>query len=75
MTICQFNDTVLDAKLRNVRQEPMQVAAARVVLGAIFASAALSYFWQQALGWPLFPMRITDRGMQFSMGIIRVGHL
>src|SRR5580692_1339464 len=90
MTNCQFNDTVLcadarkssrdsshsmNAKLSNVRQEPMHVAAARIVLGAIFASAALSYFWQQALGWPLLPMRITDRGMQFAEGIIRVGYL
>jgi putative oxidoreductase len=65
----------MNAKLRNVRQEPMHVAAARIVLGATFASAALSYFWQQALGWPLLPMRITDRGMQFAVGIIRVGYL
>ena len=65
----------MNAKLRNVRQEPMHVTVARLVLGAIFASAALSYFWQQALGWPLLPMRITDRGMQFAMEIIRVGYL
>ena len=65
----------LNAKLRNVRREPVHVAAARIVLGAIFAGAALSYFWQQALGWPLFPMRITDRGTQFALGIIRVGYL
>ena len=88
MTECQFNDIILctqtrnsgtshsmNARLHDVRQEPIPVAAARIVLGAIFASAALSYFWQQALGWPLLPMRVTDCGMQFAMGIIRVGYL
>jgi hypothetical protein len=25
----------------------------RILLGAIFASAALSYFWREVFGWPL----------------------
>ena len=65
----------MNENLRNVRHEPWHVTAARLALGAIFAGAALNYFWQQAFGWQLLPMRITDRGMQFAVGIIRVGYL
>jgi hypothetical protein len=28
----------------------------RIVLGAIFASAALSYFWSMVFGWMLLPV-------------------
>jgi putative oxidoreductase len=47
----------------------------RVLLGAIFASAALSFFWQEIFGWPLLPVRITARGMQFALVIVQVGYL
>ena len=47
----------------------------RVVLGLLFAVAALSYFWQEAFGWPLVPLQITERGQQFAVGIIKVGYL
>jgi len=51
------------------------VTIPRMVLGIIFASAALSYFWMEALGWPLLPVRISDQGLQFALSIIRVGYL
>jgi putative oxidoreductase len=47
----------------------------RVVLGLIFAVAALNYFWQEAFGWPLVPLQITVRGEQFVVEIIKVGYL
>jgi putative oxidoreductase len=47
----------------------------RIFLGAIFASAALSYFWREVFGWPLLPVQITAQGSQFALGIIRVGYL
>jgi hypothetical protein len=45
------------------------------VLGTFFASAAVSYFWMQAFGWPLLPVRISDGGLQFALSIIKVGYL
>jgi hypothetical protein len=51
------------------------VTIARVVLGTIFAGAALNYFWRKAFGWPLLPVPMTDRGSQFALSIIRVGYL
>jgi hypothetical protein len=60
---------------RNVREALWLVAVPRVVLGAVFAGAALSFFWQQAFGWALLPVRITERGIQFATGIIQVGYL
>jgi hypothetical protein len=45
------------------------------VLGAVFASAALSYFWQTVFGWPLLPVPIAPRAMQFAREIIQVGYL
>jgi len=51
------------------------VTIPRVVLGAIFASAAISYFWRGVFGWPLLPVPITPQGMQFALSIIKVGYL
>ena len=51
------------------------ITIARVVLGAIFASAAISYFWREVFGWPLLPVPITPRGMEWALSIIRVGYL
>ena len=51
------------------------VTIPRIVLGIIFASAAASYFWMEAFGWPLLPVRISDRGLQFAISIIKVGYL
>lgn len=47
----------------------------RIVLGAVFASAALSYFWQVVFGWPLLPVPIAPRAMRFAGEIIQVGYL
>jgi putative oxidoreductase len=51
------------------------VTIPRIVLGIIFASAAVSYFWMEAFGWPLLPARISDHGLQFALSIIKVGYL
>jgi hypothetical protein len=51
------------------------VTIPRLVLGSIFASAAVSYFWMEAFGWPLLPARISDHGLQFALSIIKVGYL
>lgn len=47
----------------------------RIVLGAIFASAALNYFWSAVFGWTLLPISITTQAMQFAGEIIRIGYL
>src|SRR5260221_8299438 len=47
----------------------------RIVLGAIFASAALSYFWSICFGWMLLPVPITAQAMQFAGAIIKIGYL
>jgi hypothetical protein len=51
------------------------VTVPRVLLGVIFASAALSYFWSMAFGWMLLPVPITSQAMQFAGTIIRIGYL
>jgi len=51
------------------------VTIPRIVLGAIFSSAAISYFWRGIFGWPLLPVPITPQGMQFALSIIKVGYL
>jgi hypothetical protein len=51
------------------------VTIPRVVLGLIFASAALSYFWMQIFGWPLLPLQITEQGRRFALSIISTGFL
>jgi putative oxidoreductase len=61
--------------MRDLSKKLKLVTIARIVLGAIFASAALSYFWREAFGWPLLPVPVTDRGVQFALSIIRVGYL
>jgi putative oxidoreductase len=47
----------------------------RIVLGAIFASAALNYFWSVVFGWMLFPVSITPQAMQFAGVVIKTGYL
>jgi hypothetical protein len=51
------------------------VTIPRIVLGAIFASAALSYFWNLVFGWMLLPVPITAHAMQFAGIIIKIGYL
>jgi uncharacterized membrane protein YphA (DoxX/SURF4 family) len=51
------------------------VTIPRIVLGVIFASAAISYFWRGVFGWPLLPVPITAQGMQFAFSIIKAGYL
>jgi hypothetical protein len=51
------------------------VTVPRIVLGAIFVSAALSYFWSIVFGWMLLPVPITVRAMQFAAAIIKIGYL
>jgi hypothetical protein len=51
------------------------VTIPRIVLGAIFASAAVSYFWSVVFGWMLLPVPITAQAMQFAGIIIKVGYL
>jgi nicotinamide riboside transporter PnuC len=47
----------------------------RLVLGAIFASAALNYFWSVVFGWMLFPVSISPQAMQFAGVVIKTGYL
>jgi hypothetical protein len=47
----------------------------RIVLGAIFASAAVSYFWSVVFGWMLLPVPTTAQAMQFAGVIIKIGYL
>jgi hypothetical protein len=51
------------------------VTIPRIVLGAIFASAALSYFGSVVFGWTLLPVPITAQAMQFASVIIKIGYL
>jgi hypothetical protein len=51
------------------------ITVPRIVLGAIFASAALSYFWSVVFGWMLLPVPITAQAMQFAGSIIKIGYL
>ncbi len=48
---------------------------ARILLGVIFASAALNYFCMVLFGWSLLPISLTARGLQWSGDIIRIGYL
>lgn len=52
-----------------------RITVPRMVLGAIFASAALSYFWSVVFGWMLLPVPITAQAMQFAGTIIKIGYL
>lgn len=47
----------------------------RIVLGAIFAGAALNYFWSVVFGRMLLPVSITPQAMQFAGVIIKTGYL
>jgi len=51
------------------------VTIPRIVLGAIFAGAALNYFWSVISGWMLLPLSITPKAMQFAGAIIKIGYL
>jgi putative oxidoreductase len=64
------------AALRVMKKRALwPIAIARIVLGAIFASAALSYFWGVVFGWTLLPVPITAEAMQFTLIIIKAGYL
>jgi putative oxidoreductase len=52
-----------------------RITLPRIVLGAIFASAALSYFWSVVFGWMPLPVPITAQAMQFAGAIIKIGYL
>jgi putative oxidoreductase len=54
---------------------PWLITVSRVVLGVIFASAALSYFWSLMFGWMLLPVPITVQAMKFAGIIIEIGYL
>jgi putative oxidoreductase len=54
---------------------PWLITVPRIVLGAIFAGAALSYFWSVVFGWMLLPVPITAQAMQFAGAIIKIGYL
>jgi putative oxidoreductase len=47
----------------------------RIVLGAIFAGAALNYFWSVVFGWMPVPVSITPQAMQFAGVVIKTGYL
>jgi putative oxidoreductase len=51
------------------------VTIPRFVLGAIFAGAAVNYFWSVVFGWMLLPLSITTQAMQFAGVIIKIGYL
>ena len=51
------------------------VTLPRILLGVIFASAALSYFWSLVFGWMLLPVPITAPAMEFAGAIIKIGYL
>jgi putative oxidoreductase len=52
-----------------------RVTIPRILLGAIFASAAVNYFWSAAFGEMLVAVPITPTAMQFAGTIIRIGYL
>ena len=54
---------------------PWLTTIPRIVLGAVFAGAALNYFWSVAFGWMLFPVSITPQAMQFAGVVIKTGYL
>ena len=56
-------------------QIPWFQTVPRIVLGTVFAAAAINYFWECAWGRALFCVPVTDRGMQFAGMIIRAGYL
>jgi putative oxidoreductase len=54
---------------------PWLVTIPRIVLGTIFAGAALNYFWSIVFGRMLVPASITPQAAQFAGGIIKIGYL
>jgi putative oxidoreductase len=54
---------------------PWLTTIPRIVLGAVFAGAALNYFWSVVFGWMLFPVSITPQAMQFAGVVIKTGYL
>jgi putative oxidoreductase len=57
------------------RRSLWSVTIPRILLGAIFASAALNYFWSVVFGQTLVPVSITPEAMQFAGMIIKIGYL
>jgi len=51
------------------------VTIPRLLLGTIFAAAALNYFWSVVFGSMLVPVSVTSQGMQFAGMIIKTGYL
>ena len=51
------------------------VTIPRVLLGLIFATAAINYFWQVAFEWAFLPLAVTSQGKAFAGGIIAAGYL
>lgn len=51
------------------------VTIPRLLLAGIFASAAINYFWQVALGRALFSIPTTVPARQFANSIIAAGYL
>ncbi|HEY2684642.1 MAG TPA: hypothetical protein VGI93_14090 [Steroidobacteraceae bacterium] len=52
-----------------------KITIPRIVLGTIFAAAAVNYFWSVAFGRMLMPLPITPAAMQFAGAIIKIGFL
>jgi putative oxidoreductase len=57
------------------RSSVLLMTIPRIVLGAIFAGAALNYFWSMVFGWMLLPVSITPQAMQFAGVVIKTGYL
>ena len=51
------------------------MAIPRVVLGFIFAAAAINHFWEVTFRRALLPTPITDQAKRFAGGIIAAGFL
>jgi len=51
------------------------VTIPRFVLGFIFISAAVNYFWEVVFGWALFHVPVTQPAKQFASSIIAAGYL
>jgi nicotinamide riboside transporter PnuC len=57
------------------RSSVLLMTIPRIVLGAIFAGAALNYFWSMVFGCMLLPVSITPQAMQFAGVVIKTGYL
>jgi hypothetical protein len=52
-----------------------RITLPRILLGVIFASAALNYFWSVIFGWMFLPISITAQAGRFAGEIIQIGYL